>query len=157
MRSYWNFWTRGAWWEHNENSVGTLWEQKISNTPTPPQKGKKKPKLPRCILPHLTGYRIFVLSTCVLCHFWPRLMTRTYTMGVYSSSRTKYKRWLQCISKGRSLGGGFFNREIVQKFDLKNVVLTNTKDFSWAKWCKFIKFQKENNSNRQISTLSSNR
>jgi hypothetical protein len=57
--------------------------------------------------------------------------------------------------QGTCLGGGFFNGKILQKFDLKNVVLTNTEDFSWEKWFKFIKFQKENNSNRQISTLSS--
>jgi hypothetical protein len=59
--------------------------------------------------------------------------------------------------QGACLGGGFSNGKILQKFDLKNVVLINTKDFSWEKWCKFLKFQKENNSNCQISTLSSSR
>jgi hypothetical protein len=37
----------------------------------------------------------------------------------------------------------FFIDEFLQRFDLKNVILTNTKEFSWEKWSKFAKFQKD--------------
>jgi hypothetical protein len=37
----------------------------------------------------------------------------------------------------------FFIGEFLQKFDLENVISTNTKDFSWEKWSRFAKFQKE--------------
>ncbi len=36
----------------------------------------------------------------------------------------------------------FFIGEFSQKFDLKNVISTNTKDFSWEKWSKFAKYRK---------------
>jgi hypothetical protein len=36
----------------------------------------------------------------------------------------------------------FFIGEFSQKFNLKNVMSTNTKDFSWEKWSKFAKFRK---------------
>jgi hypothetical protein len=56
---------------------------------------------------------------------------------------------LQCIV--------FFIGDFLQKFDLKNVILTNTKDFSWEKLSKFAKFRKEKNWNHQIFTISSSR
>jgi len=38
----------------------------------------------------------------------------------------------------------FFIGEFSQKFDLKNVILTNAKEFSWEKWLfKLAKFRKE--------------
>jgi hypothetical protein len=51
----------------------------------------------------------------------------------------------------------FFISKFSQKFYLKNVISTSTKDFSWEKWSKFTEFQKEKNSNHQISTVSSSR
>jgi hypothetical protein len=36
-----------------------------------------------------------------------------------------------------------FIAKFSQKFDLKNMILTDTKDFSWEKWSKFAKFRKE--------------
>jgi hypothetical protein len=39
--------------------------------------------------------------------------------------------------------GGFFSRKFLQKFNLKNVISTNTNDFSWGKWSKLAKFRKE--------------
>jgi hypothetical protein len=43
--------------------------------------------------------------------------------------------------------------KFLQKFDLKNVISTSTKDFSWEKWSKFAKFQKEKNSNHSTVLL----
>jgi hypothetical protein len=34
----------------------------------------------------------------------------------------------------------YFAREFSPKFDLKNVILTYAKDFSWKKWLKFTRF-----------------
>jgi hypothetical protein len=34
----------------------------------------------------------------------------------------------------------FFIAKILQNFDLKNMILTDTKDFSWEKWYRFAKF-----------------
>jgi hypothetical protein len=49
----------------------------------------------------------------------------------------------------------FLLPKISQKFDLKNMILTDTKDCSWEKWSKFAKFRKDKSSNRQIFTISS--
>jgi len=38
---------------------------------------------------------------------------------------------------------GFFIGEFSRKFDLKNVISTNNKDFSWEKWSKFAKISKK--------------
>jgi hypothetical protein len=53
---------------------------------------------------------------------------------------------------------GFFSGEVLQKINLKNVISTNTNDFSCGKWSKLAKFREEKKtSNSQISTISSSR
>ncbi len=48
--------------------------------------------------------------------------------------------------------------EFLQKFDLKNVISTTSKDFRWEKMVQIRQIQKrKENSNRQISTISSSR
>ncbi len=50
----------------------------------------------------------------------------------------------------------FFLDEISPKFDLRNLILTYTKDFSCKKWPKFARFQRIINPNRQILIIISN-
>jgi hypothetical protein len=50
----------------------------------------------------------------------------------------------------------FFWDEISPKFDLKNLILTYTKDFSGKKWPKFARFQRIINPNCQILMISFN-
>jgi hypothetical protein len=45
--------------------------------------------------------------------------------------------------------------EFPSHFDLKNMILTNTKDFSWKKWPKFARFQRKKVPNLQILMFSS--
>jgi hypothetical protein len=62
----------------------------------------------------------------------------------------QYSRWIGLIGNYRNfilkfnykfvINSVFLIGKISQKFDLKNVILTNTKDFSWEKWSKFAKF-----------------
>jgi len=49
----------------------------------------------------------------------------------------------------------YFTGEFLPKFDLKNVISTYAKDFSWEKLPKFARFQKEKIPNRQIFMISS--
>ncbi len=49
----------------------------------------------------------------------------------------------------------FFTGEFQQKVDLKNVISTDTNEFSWENWSRFAKFRTIKNSNRHISISSS--
>ncbi len=49
-----------------------------------------------------------LLSTCVLCHFWPRLMARAWIMGEYYYNRLK-KQFL-IISTNHGFLGAWFNK-----------------------------------------------
>ncbi len=44
--------------------------------------------------------------------------------------------------QGTCLGGVFRNAKFLEKFDLKNVILTNTKDFSWEKMVQIRQISK---------------
>jgi hypothetical protein len=77
-------------------------------------------------------------------------------MGVYSHKERSTRDGYNAFPRDM-LRQCFFYGIFLHKFDRKNMILANTNDFSCEKWCKFDKCQKENNSNCQISTLSSNR
>jgi hypothetical protein len=53
------------------------------------------------------------------------------------------------------LHSDYFTGEFLPKFDLKNMISTSAKDFSWEKLPKFARFQKEKIPNRQIFMISS--
>jgi len=82
--------------------------------------------------------------------------------GTKSSSLTRSA--TICIDFSLSLSGsfsfgegGFGGGEISRKFDLKNMISTYTKDFSWRNWSKFARFQRKINPIRQIFMISFSR
>jgi hypothetical protein len=84
--------TLGTWmlcWKLIENLMGISWEHVENNkNPTPPPTPKETKTWASWV--HATSphcLQEFFLSTCiwVLRHFWPRLMTRPWTMGVHST------------------------------------------------------------------------
>ncbi len=110
---------------------------------------------------------------CNLCLIEPNTSTRTRSPNQHpvlapksggSQVLSEKRQVLQTKSTSLEVyvRGNFCVREGAQQcfffltnfHDLKNVILTNTKDFSWEKW---FKFRKEKNSNRQIFTISSSR
>jgi hypothetical protein len=49
----------------------------------------------------------------------------------------------------------YFTGEFLPKFDLKNMISTYAKDFSWKKLLKSARFQKEKIPNRRVFMISS--
>jgi hypothetical protein len=45
----------------------------------------------------------------------------------------------------------FFDCKLASNLDLENMISIYTSDFSWKKWPKFAKFQRENFLNTKIS------
>jgi hypothetical protein len=76
-------------WKPIENLIGISWEHVENNkNPTPPRTPKETKTWAPSV--HATSphcLQEFVLPTCiwVLRHFWPRLMTRAWTMGIHST------------------------------------------------------------------------
>ncbi len=58
---------------------------------------------------------------------------RKHSHGAQRLSRFTF-RLISCLSD-------FFTGELSPDFDLKNIILTYTKGFSWKKWSKFARFR----------------
>ncbi len=87
-------------WKLCENTIRT------TKGCTSPQKKKKLG--PKCMVSHPIETQNVLLSTCVLCHFWPRLMARAWIMGEYYYNRLK-KQFL-IISTNHGFLGAWFNK-----------------------------------------------
>jgi hypothetical protein len=72
-------------WEPDGNFMRTCWEQQNPPPPPTPKETKTWPPWMHATSPHCL--QEFFLPTCiwVLHHFWARLMTRAWTMGVHST------------------------------------------------------------------------
>ncbi len=78
LRTQWEWEFMGTKWKRHENTLGTY----KSNTLTIPQKKKSLRRWMHTASPYYYLQEYF-LPTCVLCHFWPRLMWEASTMGEY--------------------------------------------------------------------------
>jgi hypothetical protein len=80
------------------------------------------------------------LTLChILCaQFYPKGWDYNISYLFQECSNLDFKNL--CWAKQRCWCVVFFLGEILPNFDLKNMILTCTKDFPWKKWLKFARF-----------------
>ncbi len=73
-----------------------------------------------------------------------RILASAPTWGIWKEKPWFVSRSDQCF---------FFIGEFTQKYELKNVISTNTKELSWEKWSKFAKFRKKKKKIKTVKFL----